>query len=179
MVLISGVQAVLINVGSRSSVGAGVTTLHTEAHEPTWVSKLGADARNRLCAGRERANRGAPIGSVAFVRLSKGNGSLRPSKTRGLAVRPVKGRLNMPPRANLYEGYDERLAEVDHPKLSRETGVLGKANEGEARPSNLLAMRAESANLDAPVRTKRVSSRPNPRELGVKIERGGRGSSQL
>lgn len=40
-------------------------------------------------------------------------------------------------------------------------------------------MRAESASLDVPVRTRRFSSRPNPRELGVKITRAGEGTSQL
>ena len=58
-------------------------------------------------------------------------------------------------------------------------GVFGKANEGAARLSSLLAMRAESANFDAPVRTKRLSSRPNPRELGVKAARVEEGTSQL
>lgn len=41
---VSGVHVALMNVGSRSSVGAGVNTAHTEAHAPTWVSRLGAVA---------------------------------------------------------------------------------------------------------------------------------------
>lgn len=56
--------------------------------------------------------------------------------------------------------------------------MFGKVKEGEDKLSSLLAMRAESANLDAPILTKRFSSSPNPRELGVKIIRVREGTIQ-
>lgn len=61
---------------------------------------------------------------------------------------------------------------MDHPRLRSDTGVEGRVRDGPARVSSLLASRDVSARRDVPVRTRRVSSRPNPSELGVNFVRG-------
>lgn len=169
---VSGVHVALINVGSRSSVGAGVSTAHTEAHEPTCVSKPGAVALKTGAEGWVRVSEGSPRW-VEFLPSSSGViPSFRPIVGRIDWDTPVKGRRNSPPLASLYEGYEDRLAAVDQPRLKRDTGDEGNMRDGPARASSLLASKDVSARRDVPVRTKRISSKPKPSELGVNFVRG-------
>lgn len=98
---VSGVHTELIKVGSRSSVGAGVKTAHTDAHAPTWVSRLGAVAVKRGIDGCTKVNEGTPRW-VLFLPKSRGwRLSLRPSKGFNVWDKPVKGLRKSPPRESL------------------------------------------------------------------------------
>jgi len=171
VVFSSGVQYEFIKTGSRSSVGEGVKTAQIGDQAPIWVSRLGAAILNcgtRGCVTRRAAK---PSGVAFLARFRRGNASLRPSCGLGVDIRPEKGRLKMPPRLNLKEGYAARLALVAQPRPKRLTGEPGSAKDGVVELSSLFATKAVSASRDRPVRTSLASSRPNPRALGAKRTR--------
>lgn len=98
---VSGVQLALMKVGSKSSVGAGVSTAQTDAHAPVCVSRLGAVALKGGIDGWLSKNEGRPRWLLFFAKSSGVRLSLTPSNGLGVLASPVKGLRNTPPRESL------------------------------------------------------------------------------
>lgn len=98
---ISGVQILLIKVESRSSVGAGVVTPQTAAQAPTWVSRLGEEAKNLGDEGKTEVSFGTPRCLEFLAKFRGEKASFKEPGCFGPEEMPVNGLLNRPPLDNL------------------------------------------------------------------------------